>query len=386
MFDACLRQKLAVQKERGLYRCPPEVSENDGRTVTVGGRTLINFASNDYMGLGHSLVLAKKAADAFGRYGTSSSSSRLVSGNASVIREAERAYADYFGYEEAIFFPSGYQANMAILSTLFGAGEMLLFDKHVHASTVKGMQLGSAPFKGFRHNSMGHLTKRLEGVRGNPVVVTESLFSMDGDTPPLDVLADLKEEYGFLTVVDEAHAYGAMGPGGRGIARGIADVALGTFGKAMGLFGAFVLLPALYREYLFNFASPLIYTTALPEAHAVTAMAVLAEVAQADDARAHLAHLSRYLTRLLTDEGLSVCGEAHILAVQIGNEDRAHDLVKRLFDAGYFTFAARFPTVPMGRAIIRVSLTATHTEADMRHFSEALSRLVHDDGRGAVAV
>lgn len=377
MFDGCLRQKLALQKERGLYRNPPLVSHGDGRTVQVEGRTLINFASNDYLGLGRSESLRRQAADAFLRYGTSSSSSRLVSGNAAVIREAERAYAEYFGYEDALFFPSGYQANLALLSTLFGPGETLLFDKHVHASTVRGMQLGSAPFKGYRHNSMAHLEKRLAGATGNVVVVTESLFSMDGDTPPFAALAALKATHGFLAVVDEAHAFGSLGNGGRGIAREVADVALGTFGKAMGLFGAFVLLPALYREYLLNFASPLIYTTALPEAHAVTALAVLTEVAGADEKRARLAHLSRHLTGRLTDASFAVRGEAHILAVQIGSEELAQALVKQLFDAGYFAFAARFPTVPMGQAIIRLSLTATHTETDLNGFSDTLSRLVH---------
>lgn len=377
MFDARLRQKLALQKERGLYRNPPLVSHGDGRTVQVEGRTLINFASNDYLGLGRSESLRRQAADAFLRYGTSSSSSRLVSGNAAVIREAERAYAAYFGYEDALFFPSGYQANLALLSTLFGPEETLLFDKHVHASTVRGMQLGSAPFKGYRHNSMAHLEKRLAGATGNAVVVTESLFSMDGDTPPFAALAALKATHGFLAVVDEAHAFGALGNGGRGIAREVADVALGTFGKAMGLFGAFVLLPALYREYLLNFASPLIYTTALPEAHAVTALAVLAEVAGADEKRARLTHLSRHLTGRLTGAGFAVRGEAHILAVQIGSEELAQALVTQLFDAGYFAFAARFPTVPMGQAIIRLSLTATHTETDLNGFSDTLSRLVH---------
>lgn len=379
MFEKRLRQKLSLQKEKGLYRNPPVVDEGDGRTVTVGGRTLINFASNDYLGLGRCEALRKQAAEAFLRYGTSSSSSRLVSGNAAVIREAEKAYAAYFGYEDAIFFPSGYQANLAILSTLFGPEETLLFDKHVHASTVKGMQLGTAPFKGFRHNSMGHLEKRLKSASGTPVVVTESLFSMDGDTPPMASLAELKKKHGFLTVVDEAHAYGALGHGGRGIAREVADVALGTFGKALGLFGAFVLLPSLYREYLFNFASPLIYTTALPEAHAVTALSVLSEVARADDRRARLTHLSRYLTRLLADRGFTVCGQAHILAVQIGSEERAHELVTKLFDRGYFAFTARFPTVPMGQAIIRLSLTANHTEKDLEAFSDALYRL-HAEG------
>ena len=375
MFDERLRQKLALQKKQGLYRRPPITEACDGRTVTVCGRRLINFASNDYLGLGRSACLGKKLGAAFEKCGSSSSSSRLVSGNAVLIREAEKAYASYFGHDDALFFPSGYQANLALLSTLFGRDETLFFDKHVHASTVKGMQLGASAIRSFKHNSMNHLDRRLKGASGTKVVVTESLFSMDGDMAPFSVLGQMKKEHGLLLVVDEAHAFGALGNGGRGLAQGVADVALGTFGKAMGLFGAFVLLPSLYREYLLNFASPFIYTTALPAAHAQGALCVLEAIQRADEARARLAALSQTLKDDLKARGFEVRGDAHILAIEIGSEERAQRLVASLFEAGFFAFTARFPTVPLGQAIVRVSLTTHLTFKDISAFAETLSRL-----------
>ena len=375
MFDERLKARLALQRKEGLYREPPLVSNNDGRTVTVNGRPLLNFASNDYIGLGRCKRLRQAVAKGFERFGSSSSSSKLVSGNAAVIRDAERAYAEYFGYEDAIFFPSGYQANLSLLSTLFGPEETLVFDKHVHASTVKGMQLGHSPIKSFRHNSMGHLEKRLKGAGETPVVVTESLFSMDGDFASVAALEALKAKHGFLTVVDEAHAVGCLGKKGRGLAGRVADVALGTFGKAMGLFGAFVLLPSLYREYLLNFASPLIYTTALPEAHAVGAMEVLSMVEKAGGLRDKLAESSHFMKARLEDEGFRVEGDAHILAIQIGSETEAQRLVKGLFGAGFFAFSARFPTVPLGQAIIRASLTTHLQPSDIESFVSKLKEL-----------
>ncbi|PIP07658.1 MAG: 8-amino-7-oxononanoate synthase, partial [Syntrophobacteraceae bacterium CG23_combo_of_CG06-09_8_20_14_all_50_8] len=213
-------------------------------------------------GLGVSGELRQKAAHNFQRYGTSASSSRLVSGHYALISRAEEEYARYFGYDAALFFPSGYQANVGILSALFEKGDTLIFDKHIHASSVKGMALSGASFRGYNHNSMQHLWRRLEGnSKERAAVLTESLFSMDGDFLDIQGFGRLKEEYGFFSIVDEAHAFGAVGEGGRGLARPVADVAMGTFGKALGLFGAFVLTPATIREFLFNFSSPLIYST-----------------------------------------------------------------------------------------------------------------------------
>jgi 8-amino-7-oxononanoate synthase len=377
MFEKRLEQKLLMQRQAGLYRNPPVVEAREGKHLFVNGRTVLNFSSNDYLGLGVSPILREKVAANFIKYGTSSSSSRLVSGHYAIISAAEAAYASYFGYDEALFFPSGYQANLGLISALFDRGDTVIFDKHVHASTVKGMTLSGAELLGFKHNSMSHLGKRLQAREGRPVaVITESLFSMDGDFLDLAGLRELKQTYGFFSVVDEAHAFGALGEKGCGIARPLADVAVGTFGKALGLFGAFVLMPKGYKKYLFNFSSPLIYSTTLPEAHAASALDLLDIIKESEEARSRLRRISRLMKEALQSKGFRVSGDAHILAVEIGDEARAAAVSGRLFEKGFFAFSARYPTVPLGKAILRVGMTALHTDEDVSGFTSAL-KTVH---------
>jgi 8-amino-7-oxononanoate synthase len=373
MFEERFKRRLDMQRQAGLYRNPPEVREREGKCIWIGTRKVLNFASNDYLGLSTSLELKERVAENFRKYGTSSSSSRLVSGHYSIISHAEKAYARHFGYHDALFFPSGYQANLGIISTLFDRGDTVIFDKHIHASSVKGMALSRAEFLGYKHNSMSHLQKRLEVRKERPVgVLTESLFSMDGDFLNMRGIGELKDRYGFLSVVDEAHAFGALGRNGRGIAREVADIAVGTFGKALGLFGAFVLLPEGFKEYLFNFCSPLIYSTTLPEAHAASALDLLEIVSSSEDKRELLRRNSRIMKEALTAAGFQVGGDAHVLAVEIGDEARAAAVARGLFERDIFVLAARYPTVPLGRAILRIGMTALHTEEDATRFVEAL--------------
>jgi 8-amino-7-oxononanoate synthase len=378
MFEKRFKERLQMQREAGLYRNPPEVEERDGKYLAVHGRKVLNFASNDYLGLGASKRLRERVSENFRKYGTTSSSSRLVCGHYSMISRAEKTYARHFGYEDALFFPSGYQANLGVVSAFFGRGDTVVFDKHVHASTVKGMALSKAEFLGYRHNSMSHLQKRLEARKEEQVgVLTESLFSMDGDLLDLDGIGKLKETYGFLAVVDEAHAFGAIGDGGRGIGRPVADIAVGTFGKAFGLFGAFVLLPEGYKEYLLNFSSPLIYSTTLPEAHAASALDALAIVTESEGERQVLHENSRLMKETLRSEGFRVSGDAHIIAVELGDEGKAGRVARTLFENGIFAFPARYPTVPLGKAILRISMTALHTKDDVALFVKTL-KAVHE--------
>jgi 8-amino-7-oxononanoate synthase len=358
-----------TQKTAGLHRNPPEVNTKEGKYLLMGGRKVVNFASNDYLGLSISWELRRKAARNFQKYGTSSSSSRLVSGNYSVINEAEKAYAAYFGYHDTLFFPSGYQANIGVLSTFLEQGDTVIFDKHIHASSVRGMTISGADFYGYNHNSMSHLEKRLNTKRNAQVaVLSESLFSMDGDILDAPGLKKLKDRYGFLTIIDEAHAFGAAGFMGRGIASGIADIAVGTFGKAFGFFGAFVLLPEGFKEYLFNFSSPLIYTTTLPEAHAATAMDILLIIERSEDRRKHLRGISQCMKEGLQREGFHVSGDAHILALTVGNEEKAVRLSRKLLESDIFVLPARYPTVPLNHAILRISITALLEEEDIKLF------------------
>jgi 8-amino-7-oxononanoate synthase len=375
MFAERYKNRLMVQKTSGLYRDPPEVTTKDGKFLLMGGRKILNFASNDYLGLSISEELRQKSSQNFRKYGTSSSSSRLVSGNYSVINKAENLYASYFGYSDALFFPSGYQANIGILSTFLEKGDTVIFDKHIHASSVKGMTMSGAVFYGYNHNSMSHLEKRLTAHRnGQVAVLTESLFSMDGDILDASGINTLKDRYGFLTIVDEAHAFGAAGVEGRGIAGAVADIAVGTFGKAFGFFGAFVLLPEGFKEYLFNFSSPLIYTTTLPEAHAATAIDVLEIIERSEDRRTHLQGISGYMREGLRREGFRVSGDAHILALTVGDEEKAVKLSRRLLENNIFVLPARYPTVPLSHAILRISITALLEEKDIKSFITCIKK------------
>lgn len=376
MFTTRFKKRLLVQEQAGLLRRPLQISKKDGKYLWIGSRKVLNFASNDYLGLSTSEELRRKVARNFQNYGTSSSSSRMVSGHYSIISRAEKEYAQYFGYDDALFFPSGYQANMGVISTFFEPGDRVIFDKHIHASSVKGLTLSGADFCGYNHNSMSHLRKRLEASGPEPVaVVTESLFSMDGDFLEVRDFAALKRRYGFLSIVDEAHAFGAIGVNGCGIAHDAADITVGTFGKALGLFGAFVLLPEGFKEYLFNFSSPLIYSTTLPEAHAASAIDLLDIISRNEERRVHLREVSARMQAGLRSEGFKVSGDAHILAVEIGEESRAVEVSRALLERGYFVFPARYPTVPLHKAILRIGMTALHSVKDVRSFISELKEI-----------
>jgi 8-amino-7-oxononanoate synthase len=372
MFTERYRLKLELQQKSGLYRNPPIIDRREGKYLFSNGARLLNLASNDYLGLGASQSLRRKVADNFSRYGSSSSSSRLVSGNFKLLNEAEKAYAAHFGYEDALFFPSGYQTNMGVLATLFESGDTILFDKHIHASSVKGMALSGATAHGFNHSTLSHLEKRLKKTTGQVGVVTESLFSMDGDCLDVAGLRKLKDKHSFFCVVDEAHAYGVLGPEGRGLAADVTDVAVGTFGKALGFFGAFAFMTHEIKAFLLNFSSPQIYTTTLPEAHAASSFDVLEAVARCYAERDHLIGLSRWLKEELATAGFQVSGDAQILGVEMGDEQSAVDTAHHLFSKGIFVLSARYPTVPLNKAILRISLTAQHTQADGAKFVETL--------------
>jgi 8-amino-7-oxononanoate synthase len=373
VFKKRIANKLTAQKEAGLYRKTLEIENREGKFLLIEGRKVLNFASNDYLGIGVSEELKRKVSNNFLKYGPSSSSSRLVSGNYSVIKQAEKEYAHFFGYEDALFFPSGYQANVGILSALFEKGDLLIFDKHIHASSVKGMLLSGADFHGYNHNSMSHLRKWLEKTaEKKTAVLTESLFSMDGDFLDVQGFKALKKRFNFFSIVDEAHAFGTLGINGRGIARDVADIGIGTFGKAFGLFGAFVLMPSEFKKYFFNFSSPLIYTTSLPEAHAASAIDLLEIIYQSEKQRKHLSRISGLTKESLIEEGFSVKGDAHILAVEIGDENRAVEISENLLEKNIFVLSARYPTVPLHKAILRISMTALHSEEDVRKLVSSL--------------
>jgi 8-amino-7-oxononanoate synthase len=376
MFDQRIADRLTLQKKTGLYRSPPLIDRREGKTVFLKGKPYLSFASNDYLGLADAPVLKDALKRNIESLEISSSSSRLVTGNFRLIQEAERTLAAHFGYEAALIYPSGFQANVGLLSALFEAGDDVFVDQHIHASSVNGMRLSGANMIGYGHGNLDHLEKRLKKKESSRMaVLTESLFSMDGNLLDAAKLGRLKNRYGFLAIVDEAHSFGALGPEGKGLAGNVADIAVGTFGKAFGLFGAFVLLPRQIKDYLINFSAPLMFTTSLPPFHAGVVMDILEIVSKANREREKLAEISAVMKEKLVKAGYCVWGDAHIMGVEIGDEGQAARISMEMKEKGILVFPARYPTVPLHHAILRIGMTALHDRDDVSYFVRSLEEV-----------
>lgn len=374
-----LKDDVDSRRQAGLGRELLPVSARRGASVILDGHAHLNFSSNDFLGLAQDSEMSLSLSELCRQYGCGAGASRLVTGTTSSTLEAEQALAAYFGYESCLILGSGFMANLTLLSTLFSDKDTLLLDKRAHASTVAGVRHSRAGFHAFRHNRMSHLRKLLETYPAQ-AVLTESLFSMDGDSPDFSAVKQLRDEFGFLCIVDEAHAFGVLGDGGRGLAGGVADVAVGTLGKAFGMFGAFVLCPGIVREHLIHFGQGFIYTTSLPPWHGDMVLTMLERVSRCEEEREHLRRLGEMAREELSKTGLRIGGSAHILSLEVGDESRCQLLASKLRLEGILVFAARYPTVPLGQAILRVCLTAGHDLADVIRLQNALYSLIHKEG------
>lgn len=373
-----LKAELVARRAQGLGRAVQPVHRKHATLVDYDGQCLIDFASNDVLGLARDPEAASYLAELCKVHGCGAGASRLVTGTTHELIVAEQRLADFFGYESCLLVTSGFVANLAVLGTMFSAPDTLVIDKRIHASAMAGVLASRAQFHSFRHNQLTHLENLL---RTRPVqaVVTESLFSMDGDSPDFGKLAQLKARFEFLTLVDEAHAFGVLGPQGRGLAQGVADVAVGTLGKAFGLYGAFILGPSLVRDYLINHSSAFIYTTALPPWFGPLVLYMLERVSRAEKERAHVACMSELLRTKLWAAGLAVQGLAHIVVVHIGPEEKCQRIVQALRDQGFLVFGARYPTVPLGRAVVRICVHSLHTLEQVDTLAKALVSTAHKE-------
>lgn len=366
-----LKAEVEARRQAGLGRELLPVTGRHGAKVVVDGRELLDFSSNDFLGLAQDRDMTRILAGLCQRSGCGAGASRLVTGTARSTLEAEQTLADYFGYESALILGSGFLANLTLIATLFSEKDILLLDKRAHASTMAGVRHSRAGFHTFRHNRLSHLQRLLE-THPAQAVLTESLFSMDGDSPDFETLKNLKQKFRFLCIVDEAHAFGVLGEKGKGLGGGTADVAVGTLGKAFGMFGAFILCPGIVREHLIHFGQGFIYTTSLPPWHGDLVLAMLGAVERSQEKRASLRLLADLARQRLAECGLRVRGDAHILAIEVGDEELCRRLAASLRQRGILVFAARYPTVPLGRAILRVCLTSAHGQDDIEQLCTAL--------------
>ncbi len=385
------QEQLQALRAQSLHRKLRELGTAQGPNVQIVGRPLVNFSSNDYLGLANDPLLREAATAAIAEFGVGAGSSRLISGTQSPHVRLETALAKWKGTQAALAFSSGYAAAVGTLPALVGKNDVVLLDKLSHASLIDGAKLSGATLRIFPHNHLGKLESHLEWARrerpdGRMLVVTESVFSMDGDRAPLRQIVGLKKRFGALLLLDEAHAIGVLGENGRGLAaeenltREV-DIQMGTLSKALGVSGGYICGSRSLIEWLVNRARSFIFSTAPPPALAAAATAAVEFLASdAGEKRRVLLWqrvglLRRALTRILpSDPAIPASGSA-IHPLIIGDEQAAIDLAQALLADGILVPAIRYPTVPRGSARLRVTVTALHDEAQIHALIRALNRL-----------
>ncbi|MEW6572073.1 MAG: 8-amino-7-oxononanoate synthase [Bacillota bacterium] len=346
------------------------------------GREVVLFCTNNYLGLTHHPRVIARAQEALQAYGSGSGAARLISGHTPLHQALEEAVARFKGCARALVFPSGYTANMAVISALAGREDVVFCDRLCHASLLDGCLLSGAKLVRFRHNDLDSLRGLLARHTGRRrFLITEGVFSMDGDTAPLAELHQVAVENALVFIVDDAHGTGVLGPGGRGTAAAQVVpagnlVVTGTLSKALGSLGGFVAGSALLIEYILNRARPFIFTTALPAASVAAALAALEvleeEPALLDRLWKNVSHLHAGLTAL----GCNADKISPIMPLVLGSPERATRASDHLLARGYYVPAVRPPAVPPGTARLRITVTAAHTPAEIEGFLEALAEVL----------
>ena len=383
MISDHINQELLTLKEKKNYRSLPPLI-HDGRNVILNGQRMVNLSSNDYLGLANNISLRKEFLKTITpeTFLPTSSSSRLLTGNFTDYQELEQQLAAMFGTESALIFNSGYHANTGILPAVSNAQTLILADKLVHASLIDGIRLSSAKCIRYRHNDLSQL-QRLISENHNAyeqiIIVTESIFSMDGDEADLHALVQLKKSYSnILLYVDEAHAFGVRGDNGLGCAEeqnciNDIDFLVGTFGKAAASAGAYIVCRQTIREYLINKMRTFIFTTALPPVNIQWTAWVLKHFADFRSKREHLLQISQRLKESLTEKGYNCPSVSHIVPMVVGASEDTIRKAEELQRKGFYALPVRPPTVPEGTSRIRFSLTADITEKEIDTLIEIIN-------------
>jgi len=400
-FDEDLAARLIDLREQGLYRELRRVDSPQSTRIQINGQTLLNFSSNDYLGLANDPALKAAAAAAVEKYGAGSGASRLVCGSLAPHHELDETLAAFKGTPAALSFSSGYAAALGAICALLDSNDVILLDKLVHACIVDAARLSRAKLRVFGHNDLNAVERLLRWadtrhpaaaepvIKSRILIVTESVFSMDGDQAPLPELFELKEKYGAWLMVDEAHATGIFGSRRRGLCEetGIAqkvEIQMGTLGKALGSSGGYICGSRPLIDFLINRARSFVFSTApVPAAAAAATAGVRFVHSAAGEERcrqlwANVAAVSAH--RALARKGTPLAERrnktAAIIPIMIGDEAAAMDIARRLREQGVFIPAIRFPTVARGGARLRLTLGAAHTPADVAQMLAALDSVL----------
>ncbi|HWN93462.1 MAG TPA: 8-amino-7-oxononanoate synthase [Methylomirabilota bacterium] len=395
-FEDELVRELKSIGDAGLFRELRRVDSAQGPRIEITGRTVLNFSSNDYLGLANHPLLKEAAIQATEKFGVGSGASRLICGSLAPHHELEETLANFKGTEAALTFSTGYAAALGAICSLVGKEDVIILDKLVHASIVDAARLSGAKLRVFAHNDLNDLEDKLkwaatvqspkskaQGRAPRTLVVTESVFSMDGDLAPLRDIVELKDRFGAWLMVDEAHATGLFGAHRRGLAEAyeVADrieVQMGTLGKAIGASGGFICGSRPLIDLLVNRARSFIFSTAPVPAAAAAAKAGI-EVIQStsgEERRVRLWSLVDQLKNALTGlKWKSPVVQSAIVPLIVGDETKAVELAAALRQRDIFLPAIRYPTVARGKARLRVTVTASHTAEDVRQLAAALTEL-----------
>ena len=383
-MNRTIQNELDDIKSRGLLRRTRLISGRQSAHVRCNDRDVLLLCSNNYLGLADHPALAAASAAAIGLYGTSSGASRLVSGTMELHEQLERAVAAFKGREAALIFNSGHAANTGIIPALVGRGDVVFSDRLNHASIVDGILLSGARLVRYPHNDFRALALLMaKHVGGRRLIVTDGVFSMDGDVAPLAELVELKRSHGALLMVDDAHGSGVLGEKGRGSAElcgvdSAVDILMGTFGKALGSFGAYAAVSAELRELLVNRARSFIFSTSLPPSVLAASLAAveLVQTPEGDQLREALFANTRFFRNALAAAGFQIPdGSTQIVPILVGSAEATMQFSDALLEEGYFAQGIRPPTVPVGTSRLRFTLMASHTQTDLAGAVECICRV-----------
>jgi 8-amino-7-oxononanoate synthase len=380
-FD--LQTELNERAQQGLLRQRQTLQSGQGRYITLNDRRYLNFSSNDYLGLAAKPFLIKAWQEGLDRWGAGSGASPLVTGYTDAHAKLEQTLAEWLQVESVLLFSTGFGANQAVIKALLQKDHIQYQDRLNHASLQEAGAQSPAKMLRFRHNDMAHLASMLQPRSG--LIMSEGVFSMDGDQAPGQQLADLAKQSNNWLMLDDAHGIGVLGEQGRGTLsqQGVAPdrvhIRMATFGKALGVAGAFVGGSRQFTDYLVNFARDYVYSTHMPPAQAHAISAAVTWVKQADAERAHLQALIQQFKAGISDLGL-VAGESStaIQPLIIGDADKAVAVANKLRERGLWITAIRPPTVPKGTARLRITLTAAHQPSDISLLLNELKECVTD--------
>jgi len=380
-----LERELDEIKEKNLYRTLRLLKGEQQPVVIIDDREVILLCSNNYLGLSSHPKLKAAAKEAIDKYGCSASSSRLISGNMGLHEKLEGKIANFKKTEDSLLFNSGYTANVGVIPTLIGKGDVIFSDELNHASIIDGCRMSRAEIRVFPHKDMDFLEKLLSESSKfkRKLIITDGVFSMDGDLAPLPEIVKLADKYSSAIMVDDAHATGILGRGGRGIVEhygldGKVEIIMGTLGKALGSFGAYIAGNKILKEYLINKCRSFIFTTALPPPVLASSFAAIELIEGEPQIREKLWSNVKYLRKELTQLGYSIGGETQIIPIIIGDEGLTMTLGERLLDEGVFVQGIRYPTVPRGKARLRITVSSAHSMDNLEKALDAFDKVGHE--------